>query len=395
MADAILTPEPAQAERAFHPVASIFPLMGEAELAELSADIEASGQRELIWLHRDGSIIDGRNRWLACRRLGIPCKAQVHEGDDAALVAFVLSLNLRRRHLNESQRAMVAIKVRDFLSANLHSGDTAEAAARLMNVSRRTVMHAATVQQEGAPELVAAVERGEVAVSAAAREATEARKPRDIRIHRVTVSDGEGEEPTEPAKVLPHKVWTGDHEWYTPPKAVDAARRVMGGIDLDPASSEAAQRAVRAARYFTAETDGLARPWRGRAWLNPPYSSPLIGRFVAKLLAEHLAGCVTQAVVLVDNRTDTRWFHALARRAAALCLTFGRIPFKRPDGTGDSPTNGSCFVYLGRDVDKFAKVFGEIGLVFRGPIAWTDVRPSWLEAADPAPDEDDELDNAA
>jgi hypothetical protein len=169
----------------------------------------------------------------------------------------------------------------------------------------------------------------------------------------------------------------------------------MGGLDLDPASSDAAQRVVRAARYFTAETDDLAQPWRARRlWMNPPYSSPLIGRFVDKLLDERRTGRVTQAVVLVDNRTDTRWFHALARRAAALCLTFGRIRFRRPDGTGDSPTNGSCFFYLGDDPDRFAVVFGEIGLVFRGPIAWTDVRPDWLAAPDPEPGEA-ELDEAA
>src|SRR5262245_6844094 len=66
---------------------------------------------------------------------------------------------------------------------------------------------------------------------------------------------------------------TGENEWYTPPAYLEAARLVLGGIDLDPASSDVAQRRVRAGRYFTKKDDGLSRPWRGRVWLNPPYAS--------------------------------------------------------------------------------------------------------------------------
>ena len=59
------------AEREFHPVANVFPLMGEAELEALAEDIRANGLREPVWLHRDGRIVDGRNRWLACRWIGV------------------------------------------------------------------------------------------------------------------------------------------------------------------------------------------------------------------------------------------------------------------------------------------------------------------------------------
>jgi hypothetical protein len=70
-------------------------------------------------------------------------------------------------------------------------------------------------------------------------------------------------------------------EYRTPAKYVEAARRVLGGIDLDPASSAEANVVVRASKFFTKEDDGLKHPWAGRVWLNPPYCG-LTGLFVAK-----------------------------------------------------------------------------------------------------------------
>jgi phage N-6-adenine-methyltransferase len=158
--------------------------------------------------------------------------------------------------------------------------------------------------------------------------------------------------------------WSGAVEWYTPPEFVEAARQVMGGIDLDPASNDLAQAVVRANTYYTAETDGLAQEWTGRVWLNPPYAAGEIDRFVSKLVAEHTAGRVTEAVLLVHSRTDTAWFHEAASAAAAICFTRGRVRFQRPDGSGDAPPIGSAFLYYGSAPDRFVAGFGSIGLVF-------------------------------
>jgi ParB family chromosome partitioning protein len=356
----------------FHPVANIFPLMGEAELAELADDIRANGLREPIWRHPDGRIVDGRNCWLACQKVGVEPLTRTYEGDEAELVPFVVSLNLHRRHLDESQRAMVAAK----LATLGHGQKKADSqillsqseAAELLNVSVGSVKHARKVQQDGAPALIAAVDQGFVAVSTAAEIAREFEPEAQQEI----VARGEAEilrvAKEIRARKLPHTQLTGEYEWYTPGEYLDAAREVLGGIDLDPASSEGAQRVVRAARYYTAETDGLAQPWRGRVWLNPPYARGLIENFVDKLLAEHQAGNVPEAVLLVENRTDTRWFHGLAKQAAAVCFTLGRIQFRRPDGTGENPITGSCFVYLGSNPSRFAEIFGGIGHVLYNPL---------------------------
>jgi hypothetical protein len=78
---------------------------------------------------------------------------------------------------------------------------------------------------------------------------------------------------TAPATALapPHVAHNGgEQDWYTPAPFVEAAREVMGGIDLDPASSEVANRVVGAARYYDAGQDGLENVWHGQVWLTPP-----------------------------------------------------------------------------------------------------------------------------
>jgi len=156
---------------------------------------------------------------------------------------------------------------------------------------------------------------------------------------------------------------TGENEWYTPAEYVAAAREVMGGIDLDPATSAVAQRAIGAAEFFTREQDGLSRPWAGRVWLNPPYSQPDIANFCTKLVTEVATGAVEQAILLTHNYTDTAWFHAAEQMAAAICFTRGRIKFVDAEGNGCAPTQGQAFFYYGKSANVFRSVFGEFGFV--------------------------------
>ena len=161
--------------RPYHEIANIFPMMKDDELGNLKADIVKNGLLEPIWLHPNGSIIDGRNRHMACVHLNVKPKFKIYEGDDRDLIKFVISLNLHRRHLNESQRARVAAKIEQYKhggsriqDANLHLASREEA-ANLLNVSPRSVAQAAKIDRQGVDELNTAVQNGQASVSAAAQ----------------------------------------------------------------------------------------------------------------------------------------------------------------------------------------------------------------------------------
>jgi len=156
-----------------HPAAEIFPEMDAQALAGLTADIAANGQREPI-LILDGQVIDGRCRLRACEQLGIEPLVR-HLGTTVVGDPYVLavSLNLHRRHLTESQRAMVATKLSTMQRGRPQENAqicafSQEQVAQLLHVSRRSVQNARALIDHGTPELVAAVDQGEVAVSTAA-----------------------------------------------------------------------------------------------------------------------------------------------------------------------------------------------------------------------------------
>lgn len=384
-----------------HPAAELFPPMSEDEFQALKADIAANGLREPVWIilddapehHKcygdddsrcdliagDGvwtcrkcdhnpallefSIIDGRHRWRACSELGIECETTEYTDDDP--LGFVVSLNLHRRHLNESQRAMVAAKMATLSrgrpaekSANLQISTQAQA-ADMLGVSERSVATARAVIKEAAPELARAVESGRVSVSAAADVAT-----LSMEEQAEIVAKGD-REILQAAKLIRAHVANnnGNNEWYTPPVFIAAAREVMGSIDIDPASSEVANRTVGASTYYTEQSNGLAHEWKGCVWMNPPYAQPLIAEFCDRLVAQVKAGNTLQACVLVNNATETTWFQSLLGVATAVCFTRGRVRFLDPDGNPGAPLQGQAVLYVGSSVQRFRERFAELGKV--------------------------------
>jgi len=154
----------------FHRFALLFPELGASELNQLAEDIKANGLVEPITLY-EGKVLEGRNRWRACEIAGVEPKTVPYVGDDP--LGFVISRNLRRRHLDTSQRAMIAADITNLRrgdvesqrSANLQTV-TVQAAADLMNVSPRSVATANTITDA---EDKAAVKTGKMSVHAAAK----------------------------------------------------------------------------------------------------------------------------------------------------------------------------------------------------------------------------------
>jgi len=137
-------------------------------------------------------------------------------------------------------------------------------------------------------------------------------------------------------------------EWYTPAEIVESARRVLGHIDLDPASCPKANRTVKAAAFFSQRVDGLDQPWEGRVWLNPPYGN-MAKLFVEKLL-HSLDHGVTEAILLLNqNSMSSLWFDPIYSRCSALAITRGRLDFTPADEsqTGSSTSTGHVLVYFG------------------------------------------------
>lgn len=148
----------------FHPLADLFPLMEGADFDALVASIKENGQRDPVILF-EGSILDGRNRYRACQKAGIQPRFQDFMNGDP--LAFVLDHNLHRRHLNEIQRAAIAAKIttmrsgeRTDLPRSQKTEVSNDDAARLLNVSRTSVVAAKTILKGGTPEEIEGLKAG-------------------------------------------------------------------------------------------------------------------------------------------------------------------------------------------------------------------------------------------
>lgn len=166
-------------------------------------------------------------------------------------------------------------------------------------------------------------------------------------------------------------------EWYTPARYLRLVRALMGGIDLDPASCSVAQRTVQAARYFSADDNGLAHPWPGRVFLNPPYgygpgrvSNQCI--WSQRLIEQYEQGITTEAILLVTAATSESWFQALW--AYPICFTDHRVKFIAGEGQKKGGNSkGSVFVYMGDQIERFAEIFSAEGTPVLSAGLWSTI----------------------
>jgi 16S rRNA G966 N2-methylase RsmD len=203
----------------FHEIANAFPLLDGQEFDDLCRDIAANGLLEPIWTYQ-GKILDGRNRYRACVQVGIEPQFREYTGDNP--LSFVISLNLKRRHLNESQRAVIAAKLANMrLGDNQHKKEgvqictpsiSLEQAAELLNVSRRTVATVKAVERE-APELVEKIESGEMT----AHEAEKAIRQMQRERQRAEMAAAAAQVPPSER----WRIWQGDVRTWNAPRKYD------------------------------------------------------------------------------------------------------------------------------------------------------------------------------
>lgn len=355
-----------------HPIAEIFPRMPGEEFVSLKKDIRENGLLEAIWLY-EGKVIDGRHRHFACQETGTDPVYRNYEGNDP--LGFVISLNLKRRHLTESQRAMVAASLANMprggiregqntmasQTANLQSEVSQFQAADMLQVSPRSVATAAKVEREAPQEVVEAVRTGGMSLNLASQVAA---LPEEEKSEVAAAAPGQIKEVAQEVVRRAHVANnSGNNEWYTPVDYIQLARSVMGGIDTDPATSEIANRTVQASTIFTESDNGLSKKWSGRVWMNPPYAQPLIADFSEAVSAKYEDGEIEQACILVNNGTETQWFQRMLSASSAVCFPKSRIRFVGPDGVHGAPLQGQAVLYMGENVEAFISAFSQKGAV--------------------------------
>jgi phage N-6-adenine-methyltransferase len=360
----------------------LIPPLTSDERQELERSLLAEGCRDALVLWGD-TLIDGHNRFEICTRNNIPFKTVQKEfADRRSAIEWIILNQFGRRNLPSHERARLALRLKPVIAEkakeNQYSGvnqyteslsqnsvkpsariDTQKELAKIAGVSHDTIAKVEKIEKSAPEPIIEASRKGEISVNAA----YQVTKLEPEQQEEITQRIEQGEQPQKVVQEVqkrPHVAFnSGNNEWYTPKEIIDAARLTMGHIDLDPASNEIAQKIVNAETYYTAETNGLDKMWNGNVWLNPPYASDLIGKFADKLVTERAN--YRQAVVLVNNATETEWFRKIVSVSAAVCFPKGRVKFYMPDGRTGAPLQGQAIIYIGDESDKFFEVFSKVG----------------------------------
>lgn len=162
--------------------------------------------------------------------------------------------------------------------------------------------------------------------------------------------------------------------WFTPLDFVESVRRSLGGIDLDPFSCAEANVGIKAMRYFDRKNSAFHQAWPATSvFMNPPYGRGLCAKACGKFIDEWRARSFNRGVILVNNMTDTTWFHDLLQHCRALCLIKGRIQFTTPDHKrSSSNTRGQISLLFCRNGSQYEGLFRKEmsgwGHVFVNPV---------------------------
>lgn len=363
---------------------ALIPPLTSDEYSGLEKSLLDEGCRDSLVLWGD-TLIDGHNRYEICTKYHIPYETVQRDFESRqSAIEWIILNQFGRRNLPAHERARLALRLKQVIAEkaeqNLHLSDgkgcqksdkvkpidTKKELAKVAGVSHDTIAKVERIEEEAPQPIVEASRRGEISVNSAYQVTKLEPEEQHEIVERIRNIQREPEETQTPKAIVqevlkrPHVSFnSGNNEWYTPAEYIEAAREAMSSIDLDPASNDIAQKVVKADTYYTAETNGLDKEWYGNVWLNPPYASELIGKFIDKLISEREN--YEQAIVLVNNATETEWFNKLISIADAVCFPKSRVKFYMPDGKTGAPLQGQAVVYIGENKSSFFESFSHLG----------------------------------
>ena len=386
----------------------VMPPLTAEEYNELKSDIAQRGVMVPIEYDEHGNVLDWHHRLQICAELGIKDFPKVIRAGmtEAEKRTHARKLNMARRQLSQEQRRgliheqlMETPEKSDRQIANAlgvsnstvslqrkhleESGQLCESHSSIGADGKerpRQVEHKPIVIEEPDEEWDEEIEPTDDDVKAALYDLdelmvehpvlTELVQDRPTLNELISSYDGKGtfyehaksavEE--QPEIHRPHvSNNSGNNEWYTPKKYVDAARNVLGHIDLDPASCDYANKTVQAEHFYSVEDDGLTKEWCGKVWMNPPYNAEGVTKFTEKFVDEYNTGNIKEGIVLVNNATETSWFVNMVRVASAIVFPRGRIRYESATRESLAPLQGQAFLYFGKNTEKFFECFSDIG----------------------------------
>jgi hypothetical protein len=316
----------------YKPVLKLPPLPPD-QYEALKANIAVNGVLVPILVDSDGprrKIIDGSHRKRIADELGYDCPEIIQTGlEEDEKRTLARALNLARRQLNsEQKRELIADQLEETPNWSLRR------IAKMLGVSHPTVADV-RAELQGTGKI--------------------------YQLEKTLGLDGKYRAfptlETEPPEV----------ERYSPPWIVEGARKVMGTIDIDPASCAFANKTVKATKFYSQKTNGLQQHWRGRVFLNPPFGHEW-KQWAEKLIEEIDAGRTKQAFLVAPGKVlwvvAAPWFRPLLK--GSLFLPDERIEYLNPDtDTWQDVCLGSFCLYYGNRYKEFAKVFGDRGAILR------------------------------
>jgi len=364
------------------------------KLQELAESMEKVGLLHPVTVTSDYTLVAGAQRLVAAKLLGWDeIEVKIFDFDTQTAELAMLDENLMRVELHYIERGEWLAK-RKKIYEQLHpetknGGDTrtntirsapafVDDTANKIGVSRRVLEQEIQIANNLTPVTKEVVITADIPKKDALKLARMEHEEQEVVISKIINGDAKNvaeaiESPKPPVSPEPPITITpvipkphiahnsGNNEWYTPKEYIEAARIVLGCIDLDPASCEIANKVVQAEKYYTAENNGLSQHWQGNIWLNPPYAGELISLFCDKLKTHVANRDVKQAIVLVNNATETAWFHTLIGTASSVLFPKSRVKFYMPDGKTGAPLQGQAVVYIGENPAFFMETFKPFG----------------------------------